>query len=91
MKPIYLFTSLALACSFTSLADEGQWQPHQLAELQNELSAKGISIAGKQLADLSQYPMNAIVSMGYCSASFVSPQGLVVTNHHCAYNAIQNN
>ncbi|MFX7879435.1 S46 family peptidase, partial [Acinetobacter baumannii] len=29
--------------------------------------------------------------LGGCTASFVSPQGLVVTNHHCAYGAIQLN
>lgn len=90
MKPMYLLSSLALVC-FAGLADEGQWQPHQMAELQDELNAKGITLPGKQLADLSQYPMNAMVSMGYCSAAFVSPNGLVLTNHHCAYSAIQNN
>ncbi|MGP1886175.1 S46 family peptidase, partial [Shewanella frigidimarina] len=41
--------------------------------------------------DLTSYPMNAVVGLGYCTASFVSPQGLVVTNHHCAYRAIQYN
>lgn len=91
MKSVYLLSGLLLSASLAVQADEGQWQPHQLAQLQAQLSAKGINLPGKQLADLSQYPMNAIVSMGYCSASFVSPQGLVITNHHCAYNAIQNN
>ena len=35
--------------------------------------------------------MGAVVALGGCTASFVSPQGLVVTNHHCAYGAIQLN
>src|SRR3546814_6959918 len=35
--------------------------------------------------------MGAVVSLGGCTASFVSPEGLVITNHHCAYGAIQLN
>ena len=35
--------------------------------------------------------MGAIVSLGGCSASFVSPDGLIVTNHHCAVSALQYN
>ncbi len=72
-------------------ADEGQWQPHQLPQLQSELTRIGIAIPAAKLADLSKHPMSAIVSLGGCSAAFVSDAGLVVTNHHCAYGAVQRN
>src|SRR5664280_3185765 len=39
----------------------------------------------------SHGPMGAIVSLGGCSASFVSPDGLIVTNHHCVQGALQFN
>ncbi|WP_374703578.1 S46 family peptidase [Janthinobacterium sp. ROICE36] len=72
-------------------ADEGQWQPHQLPQLKAELKRVGIEIPAETLADLSKHPMSAIVSLGGCSAAFVSDAGLVVTNHHCAYGAVQRN
>ncbi|QFU24460.1 S46 family peptidase [Shewanella eurypsychrophilus] len=87
----FMLSSVVVLASSQVLADEGQWQPYQMPSIADKLSEKGIEIPAKQLADLSQYPMNAVVGLGYCTASFVSPQGLVVTNHHCAYRAIQYN
>jgi hypothetical protein len=43
------------------------------------------------MTDLTSHPMNAVISLGGCTASFVSPEGLAVTNHHCAYGSIQHN
>ncbi|MGO1003914.1 S46 family peptidase [Lysobacter sp. CA196] len=67
------------------------WVPQQLPEISAPLKQAGLKLNAKQLADLTGDPMGAVVSLGGCTASFVSPRGLVVTNHHCAYGAIQLN
>ncbi|MCU8074628.1 S46 family peptidase [Shewanella sp. SM29] len=87
---IALVAALVLTSGIAT-ADEGQWQPYQMPSIADKLSERGIDIPAEKLADLTSYPMNAVVGLGYCTASFVSPQGLVVTNHHCAYKAIQYN
>ncbi len=89
-------TPLALAVAVaafvpSALAGEGMWVPQQLPDIAAPLQQAGLKLDPKQLADLTGDPMGAVVSLGGCTASFVSPQGLVVTNHHCAYGAIQLN
>ena len=81
----------ALAAVPAALAGEGMWVPQQLPQIAGPLAKAGLKLAPEQLADLTGDPMGAVVALGGCTASFVSPNGLVATNHHCAYGAIQLN
>ena len=81
----------ALAAAPAAIAGEGMWVPQQLPQIAGPLAKAGLKLAPEQLADLTGDPMGAVVALGGCTASFVSPNGLVATNHHCAYGAIQLN
>ena len=82
---------LAIASAPLAYAVEGMFTPDQLPEIMSDLRAKGLKVDSDQISDLTGFPMGAVVSLGGCTASFVSPKGLVVTNHHCAYGSIQYN
>lgn len=93
MEQRALAMGLAIAVSMIGPvhAGEGMWTPQQLPEIAEPLAQAGLKLPVEQLANLTGEPMGAVVALGGCTASFVSPQGLVVTNHHCAYGAIQLN
>ena len=83
---------LSLLVATQALAIEGMWQPRQLPALETQMRKAGIAVDPKQVAELTRYPMNAVVSLGgFCTASFVSPMGLILSNHHCALGSIQFN
>ncbi|BAV99104.1 S46 family peptidase [Lysobacter enzymogenes] len=90
MRPRVLALSLAL-CATAAQADEGMWMPSQLPDIARQLRAAGYKGDPAGLADLTRAPMNAVVKVGGATGSFVSGEGLVLTNHHVAFGVIQYN
>ncbi len=69
----------------------GMWMPTQMAAHAQSLKDAGLELDPAVLSDPTSFPMGAIVSLGGCSASFVSNEGLIVTNHHCVGRYLQSN
>jgi len=70
------------------MADEGMWMPHQMKDL--NLQSLGLRM---NPADLYKEDgtglMSAVISLGGATAEFVSAEGLILTNHHVAFGALQ--
>lgn len=94
MKKIYTLV-LGLAAVFSSLfakADEGMWIPALLTDNYAEMQRLGLKMTPEQIYSINNNSMkDAIVRLGsgFCTGEIISNQGLILTNHHCGYSAIQ--
>src|SRR3546814_20922977 len=83
MRLRYLAAAMAATCtaSFSAQADEGMWMPSQLPAIAAQLKQAGYMGDPAELADLTPHPLYAVLSLGGCTAIFLSPNRLVGTKH----------
>jgi hypothetical protein len=87
---ILLVTSCFCAKTF---ADEGMWLPQLLQALnEKDMKKMGMKISAADIYNINKASLkDAIVSFGgFCTGEVISNQGLILTNHHCGFDAIQN-
>lgn len=88
MKKVLTTFIFVLFFAISSFAQEGMWLLNQIDNL--DLGNKGLKISTSEIYTKDSPALyQAIVQLGGGTASFVSPEGLLVTNHHVAYTALQ--
>jgi len=75
------------------MADEGMWLPALIEKLNiNQMKKEGLSLNAEDIYSINHSSLkDAIVALdrGSCTAELVSSEGLLLTNHHCGFNEIQ--
>lgn len=72
-------------------ADEGMWLPSLISNRIEDMRSKGFELSAEDIYSINQASMKDAVVLfaGYCTGEIVSDKGLVLTNHHCGFEAIQ--
>ena len=91
-KRLIITVSLLTAFSaMTARADEGMWLPSLIGNRIADMQEKGFRLNAEDIYSINQASLkDAVVLFGRgCTGELVSPEGLLLTNHHCGYGQIQ--
>lgn len=91
MKQIKI-TLIAIAVMIGSFAkaDEGMWLPFLLGRNYEDMKKHGLRLTQEEIYSINNSSLkDAIISFGgFCTGEIISNKGLILTNHHCGYDAI---
>lgn len=89
IKKLIVVSALFLQ-TFIGFADEGMWILSMLKKQEAAMKAKGLKLTADEIYSINQASVkDAIVWFnGGCTGEIISKEGLVLTNHHCGYDAI---
>ena len=89
----YLIIIISVCTSLSLYADEGMWLLQMMKEqhLADQMKQKGLLLEAQDIYNPNQPSIkDAIGIFGRgCTGEIISPEGLILTNHHCGYGAIQ--
>ncbi len=86
-----LLTLICSLCTLAASADEGMWLPSLIAPRIADMRAKGFRLSADDIYSINKASLKDAVVLfgGGCTGELVSAEGLLLTNHHCGYDAIQ--
>ena len=86
-----LILVIALMAAMTARADEGMWLPSLISQRIADMQEKGFRLYADDIYSINQASLkDAVVLFGRgCTGELISPEGLLLTNHHCGYGQIQ--
>ena len=90
MKKILLLTALMMV-RFFAVADEGMWIPLFLGYNEAEMQQMGFHLTADDVYSVNHHSMKdgIVLFGGGCTGELISPDGLLITNHHCGYSYVQ--
>ena len=92
MKKVFSLIAALMLTMTVARADEGMWLPYSLnGQNLAEMQAMGCKLTAEQIFSFNQPSIkDAIVQFGGgCTGEIISPEGLLLTNHHCGLSYVQ--